>query len=179
MGFIDWLKKLFGIKTEEAAPAAPAKTAEPAPKKAAPAAKKPAAKKPAAKPAAKKPAAKDDDEKRPQCLAITAAGGQCRNSARAGSKYCSRHKGYRVPSKAVAAKAEDTEPVVKKAKDTAPSARRTQYKVDGYKLFQNGNRYFFSKKAAKDVSGKPVYALPKDRKVVKTPNGLPVLKKKD
>lgn len=136
-----------------------------------------------AKPAAKKAPAKAKtpakaDKKQPQCEALTAAGDQCKNSAREGSKYCGSHKGYRPPAKATAAKAKDTKPATKGAKDTKPSARRTQVTKYGYKLYQNGNRYFFSKKAHKDVTGQPVYTMPKDRTVVRTPNGLPVLKKK-
>ena len=118
------------------------------------------------------------DGLRPQCAALTADGGQCKNSARASSKYCGSHKGYRPPAKAVAKTAKDTKPAVKKAKDTKPSARRTQVTKYGYKLYKNGNRYFFSKKAQADVTGSPVYTMPKDRAVVRTPNGLPVLKKK-
>lgn len=48
----------------------------------------------------------------------------------------------------------------------------------GYRLYQKGNRYFFSKKSAKDVDGEPVREMPTGRTVVTTPNGMPVLKKK-
>ena len=139
----------------------------------------------AAKPAAKpvtKTATKTTkaDELQPQCAALTAAGAQCKRSARQGSKYCGSHKGYRPPAAAVANKAKDTKPAVKKAKDTAPSGRRTHFTHNGYKLYQKGNRYYFSKKSqadAKKDGAAPVYALPEGRSVSVTPNGLPVLKK--
>lgn len=89
-----------------------------------PAAKKAPAKKAAVKPAAKA-AAKAPAEKKyqPQCSALTGGGDQCRNSARAGSKYCGSHKGYQPPSaKNVQAK-KDTAPVSKKAADTKPGEK--------------------------------------------------------
>ena len=61
----------------------------------------------------------------PQCSALTAAGGQCRNSARHGSKYCASHFGYQPPAiaKAEAAR-KDTIARVRGAPDTKPSVRR-------------------------------------------------------
>lgn len=173
MGF--WKKLFKREKTEvvakKAVEAEPAKPAVKSSAKTAP------VKTVAAKPAAK-PATKETAEKRPQCAALTAAGDQCKRSAREGSKYCGSHKGYRPPAKAKTVAAKDTAPAVKGAKDTKPAARREQVTKYGYKLYQNGNRFFFSKKAQADVTGKPVYEMPKDRTVVRTPNGLPVLKKK-
>ena len=116
-----------------------------------------------------------------QCAALTADGKQCRNQSRDSSKYCGSHKGYRHASTASKVKKADTKPRVAKAKDTKPSTRRSHYEHNGYKLYQKGNRYFFSKKSqadAKKDGAAAVYALPKDRSVTVTPNGLPVLKKK-
>jgi hypothetical protein len=62
---------------------------------------------------------------RPQCSALTADGGQCRNSAREHSKYCISHFGYQptvIPK--AEAKREDTKPRVRDAPDTLPSVRR-------------------------------------------------------
>lgn len=56
-----------------------------------------------------------------QCAAVTAAGSQCSNRSRDGSKYCGGHKGYR-PSKAL--KISDTKPVGRRVKDTAPTVKR-------------------------------------------------------
>ncbi|HUR61636.1 MAG TPA: hypothetical protein VM286_04660 [Candidatus Thermoplasmatota archaeon] len=62
---------------------------------------------------------------RPQCSALTDEGHQCRNSARAESKYCSSHFGYQPPAIAkAAANREDTKPRVPEAADTKPSVRR-------------------------------------------------------
>ncbi|MFA5943989.1 MAG: hypothetical protein WC876_05940 [Candidatus Thermoplasmatota archaeon] len=62
---------------------------------------------------------------RPQCSALTEGDKQCRNSARADSKYCASHFGYQPP---VIAKAEatrkDTRARVRGAPDTVPSVRR-------------------------------------------------------
>jgi hypothetical protein len=62
---------------------------------------------------------------RPQCSALTEDNKQCRNSARADSKYCASHFGYQPP---VIAKAEavrkDTRARVRRAPDTIPSVRR-------------------------------------------------------
>ncbi len=113
-----------------------------------------------------------------QCGAITAAGAQCSRQARARSDYCGLHKGYQPPAKKAAVQANDTKPTVNAAKDTKPKARRAQITKYGYKLYQNGNRFFFSKKAQKDVTGNAVYVMPKGKQVVRTPNGLPVLKNK-
>ncbi len=116
---------------------------------------------------------------RPQCAALTAAGDQCKSSARQTSKYCGRHKGYRPPTAAVAAKAKDTKPAAKKARDTAPSARRSVYKHDGYALYKKGNRYNFSKKSQKEMKDQgftPVYDVPAGKTVGNMPNGVPVLK---
>ncbi len=95
---------------------APSKAAVERPAKAAAKAAKPAAK-PVAK-AETKPEA-EEKEYQPQCAGLTQAGVQCRNSARAGSKYCSSHKGYRPPSAASLTQL-DTEPQVKGAPDTTP-----------------------------------------------------------
>lgn len=132
------------------------------------------------KPAARRKAnpARSTGGLRPQCVAVTPAGKQCQNSARAGSKYCGAHKSFQPPSAKKAAKAKDSKPAVKKAKDTKPAGRRSQVTRHGYGLYQSGNRYFFSKKAQKDVSGTPVYSMPSGRTVVRTPNGLPVLKRR-
>ncbi len=131
------------------------------------------------KPATRKGPAAKVKKAQPQCGALSAAGDQCKNSAREGSKYCGSHKGYRPPAKSVAAKAKDTKPKAKKAADTAPSARRTQVAYKEYKLYRQGNRFFFTKKDRKDVAAgsEPVYDIPDGRTVVTTPNGLPVLKK--
>lgn len=59
-------------------------------------------------------------EGRQQCAAITAAGHQCRNTARDRSKYCASHKGYRPHSPV---RDTDTLPVGKSVKDTLPSVR--------------------------------------------------------
>ncbi len=131
------------------------------------------------KPTAKKAPAAKPKELRPQCAALSASGDQCKNSAREGSKYCGSHKGYRPPSKTTALQAKDTKPKVAKAADTAPSGRRTQVAYKDYKLYRQGNRFFFTKKARKDVAegSEPVYDIPDGRTVVTTANGLPVLKK--
>ncbi|MEA3166266.1 MAG: hypothetical protein QOJ26_1138 [Thermoplasmata archaeon] len=62
---------------------------------------------------------------RPQCSALTEDGKQCRNSARADSKYCASHFGYQPPqiAKAEAAR-KDTLARVKGARDTVPSVRK-------------------------------------------------------
>jgi hypothetical protein len=62
---------------------------------------------------------------RPQCSALTEDDKQCRNSARADSKYCASHFGYQPPviSKAEVART-DTRARVRDAPDTKPSARR-------------------------------------------------------
>ncbi len=174
-----------------------AKTAAPATKKAAPKAAPKAATKAAAAPAAKKAAAKAPAKPATkaaaapakkaaatakataQCAALTAAGGQCKRTARDTSKYCASHKGYRPPAKA--AKKTDTKPVGSKVKDTLPSTRRSHVTHNGYKLYQKGNRFYFSKKShaeAKAGGADPVYEMPMGREVVVTPNGLPVLKTK-
>lgn len=146
-----------------------------APKAKAPAT--PAKAAPAAKATARAPAAAT--KATAQCGALTAAGDQCKRTARDSSKYCASHKGYRPPAKA--AKKTDTKPVGKKVKDTVPSTRRTHVTHNGYKLYQKGNRFYFSKKSQAEVKkngADPVYVLPKDRKITVTPNGLPVLKTK-
>ncbi len=145
------------------------------------------------KPATRKAAPKKANA---QCAAVTASGSQCKSASRDGSKYCGRHKGYRAPAKA-AAKAPAKKPAAKKpAAKKAPAktaakkpaakapakkaAAKTQVSEGDYKLFQNGNRFYFSKQTqaeAKKKGGEPVYKLPAGRKVVKTANGLPVLKK--
>ncbi len=123
------------------------------------------------KPATRKPskaAAKANE----QCAAVTAAGTQCKSASRDNSKYCGRHKGYRAPAKAAA------KPAAKKA--PAKKASKAQVSEGDYKLFQNGNRFYFSKQTqaeAKAKGGVPVYEIPAGRTVVKTANGLPVLKK--
>jgi hypothetical protein len=62
---------------------------------------------------------------RPQCSALTEDGKQCRNSARADSKYCASHFGYQPPVIAKAeAKRDDTLPRNRNARDTLPSVRR-------------------------------------------------------
>jgi hypothetical protein len=62
---------------------------------------------------------------RPQCSALTEDDKQCRNSARAESKYCASHFGYQPP---VISKAEvsrtDTRARVRGAPDTKPAARK-------------------------------------------------------
>lgn len=62
---------------------------------------------------------------RPQCAALTEDDMQCRNSARADSKYCASHFGYQPPviSKATVS-ASDTRARVRGAPDTKPSARK-------------------------------------------------------
>jgi len=108
------------------------------------------------------------------CSAVTAAGEPCKNPAREGSKYCGRHKGYRTPGAATT-----------RAKDTtgtkAPSGRRTHFEHEGYKLYQKGNRFNFSKKThaeMKENGFSPVYGLPDGKTVGSMPNGVPVLKNK-
>lgn len=123
------------------------------------------------------PATTSTATKSDACAAITAAGTPCKGSARPGSKYCGRHKGYRA---ATGAKNGATNGAATGARNGAAAktnGRRSQVEHNGYKLFQNGNRYFFSKKAQKDVTGQPVYDMPEGRSVTTTPNGLPVLKK--
>lgn len=62
---------------------------------------------------------------RPQCAALTDEGRQCRNSARADSKYCASHFGYQPPAMAKAEAArKDTRGRVRGAPDTLPSVRR-------------------------------------------------------
>lgn len=61
---------------------------------------------------------------RPQCMGLTAAELQCRNSARRTSKYCASHRGYRPSEQsATQKKGADTLPHVGKAEDTKPSFR--------------------------------------------------------
>lgn len=62
---------------------------------------------------------------RPQCSALTEDEKQCRNSARADSKYCASHFGYQptVISKAFVS-ASDTRARVRGAPDTKPAARK-------------------------------------------------------
>lgn len=62
---------------------------------------------------------------RPQCAALTEDGLQCRNSARAESKYCASHFGYQPPviSRAEVGRA-DTRARVRDAPDTKPAARK-------------------------------------------------------
>jgi len=67
---------------------------------------------------------------RPQCAALTGEGHQCRNSARASSRYCASHFGYQPPAIALAAaRREDTLPRVREAPDTLPSVRRKARKT--------------------------------------------------
>ena len=66
------------------------------------------------------PGAGDRGPKSDQCAALTADGKQCRNNSRAGSKYCTRHKGHR-PS--TGARSLDTKPVGRRVKDTKPKSR--------------------------------------------------------
>lgn len=88
-----------------------------------------------------------EDGYRPQCSALTEDGKQCRNSARAGSKYCGSHFGYqprtlkgsaqriegeawsddddRTDSETV--READTKARVEGAKDTKPSVRRSVF----------------------------------------------------
>lgn len=62
---------------------------------------------------------------RPQCSALTEEGDQCRNSARADSKYCASHFGYQPPTMAKAEAArKDTLARVRGAPDTKPSVRK-------------------------------------------------------
>lgn len=81
---------------------------------------------------------------RPQCVALTNDGSQCRNSARESSKYCASHFGYQPPTqKGLAKRIEgeawsatdkvsdkssvrgaDTVPKSKKARDTKLSVRK-------------------------------------------------------
>ncbi len=61
---------------------------------------------------------------RPQCAAVTADGKQCKNSARASSKYCGSHKGYTKASDASKVKKADTKPRHAGAADTKPSVRK-------------------------------------------------------
>ncbi len=60
-----------------------------------------------------------------QCQALTAAGGQCRNSGRVDSKYCASHKGYRPPAADSVTMESDTTPRNRKAVDTVPSTRKS------------------------------------------------------
>ena len=115
-----------------------------------------------------------------QCAAITAAGTQCKSGSRENSKYCGRHKGYRATAKAPAAKQMNGSAPVKAGRGAKTAASTSQVTHGEYRLYQNGNRYFFSKKTqaeAKQSGAQPVYAMPEARTVVVTPNGLPVLKK--
>lgn len=57
-----------------------------------------------------------------QCAAVTPDGKQCRNSSRAGSKYCGSHKGFN-PARAAKALVE-TKPRAKKGKDTKAKVRK-------------------------------------------------------
>lgn len=59
----------------------------------------------------------------PQCEALTAAGTQCRNSSRHGSKYCASHEGYHPPSPAAVLAKVDTAPRDGQARDTTPATR--------------------------------------------------------
>ncbi len=63
-------------------------------------------------------------EKGSQCQALTASGGQCRNTVVAGAPYCVKHKGYRQPAPAAVVAAKDTRPRVRKAADTPLSVRK-------------------------------------------------------
>lgn len=63
-----------------------------------------------------------------QCSAVTAAGAQCRNTARASSKYCPSHRSYQPPTARLVAARRDTLPKVKGALDTLPSVRRAPKK---------------------------------------------------
>ncbi len=91
-----------------------------------------------------KAAARAKADYQPQCAALTADGGQCRNSARGTSRYCASHKGYQPPAtKGLAKRIEgeswsstdeqtdaqsrreaDTRPAVAKAKDTQLAVRK-------------------------------------------------------
>ncbi|MGB0651608.1 MAG: hypothetical protein ACPGQL_00265 [Thermoplasmatota archaeon] len=67
----------------------------------------------------------------------------------------------------------------KKPAAKATKAPRSQVDKDGYKLFKNGNRYYFSKKTQKEAAengGRPVYEVPDGKAVEVTSSGLPVLK---
>lgn len=70
------------------------------------------------KPVAKKATGQGTD----QCLALTKAGKQCRNSSQDGRKYCANHKGYR--GKKAVMDGMDTKPRHAKAKDTKPALRK-------------------------------------------------------
>ncbi len=122
------------------------------------------------------------------CAALTAAGNPCKRTARDGSKYCATHKGYRAPAakkapaKAAAPKATKTNGTAKAAAPSkAATPRRVHVTHNGYKLYQKGNRFYFSKKTQAEVrqdGAEPVYELPANREIKVTQNGLPVLKSK-
>lgn len=121
--------------------------------------------------AASTPAAPTQATSEAQCAAITAAGAQCKSSSRENSKYCGRHKGHRAANGAAKTGTTAAAPATSNGKQVAHG---------DYRLFQNGNRFYFSKKTpaeAKESGASPVHEMPSDRTVVVTPNGLPVLKK--
>lgn len=62
-------------------------------------------------------------EKQPQCAALKADGGRCRNASTARSKYCSSHKGYR-PS-GVGRKRTENLQKARQMKEVRQRARRT------------------------------------------------------
>jgi len=62
-----------------------------------------------------------------QCAAITAAGAQCRNTARHGSKYCASHKGYHPRSMQHTT---DTEPVGSHVRDTLPAVAERRIRTE-------------------------------------------------
>jgi len=74
---------------------------------------------PEPEPAAPAPAAQ---EYQPQCSGLTEEGLQCRNSARAGSKYCSSHFGYQPRTVQGIHESRDTTPRFESSRDTTPGA---------------------------------------------------------
>lgn len=59
-----------------------------------------------------------------QCQALTAGDLQCKNTVRAGSQFCVRHRGYRSPTPGAFVASRDTAPRVRGAPNTTPSVRR-------------------------------------------------------
>lgn len=58
-----------------------------------------------------------------QCMALTKADKQCRNTSRHDSRYCTSHKGYRPPAAGSVTVESDTAPRSRHAVDTLPSTR--------------------------------------------------------
>lgn len=94
-------------------------------------------------------------------------------TAKSAPKTTTRSTGKTPAAKTTAATARKT--------TAAKTAGRVHVTHNGYRLYQKGNRFYFSKKSQAEVrpdGAEPVYEVPRNREIKVTQNGLPVLKGK-